>query len=61
MSLTDRVEPLAILTAGTIMFWLIRGDFDVEAILPIIVQIVTGVLGGQAVGAVLQQVARVIV
>ena len=28
-----------------------------EAILPIIVQIVTGVLGGQAVGAVLQQVA----
>ena len=39
------------------MFWLIRGDFDVEALLPIIVQIVTGVLGGQAVGAVLQQVA----
>ena len=28
-----------------------------EAILPIIVQIVTGVLGGQAIGAVLQQVA----
>jgi hypothetical protein len=28
-----------------------------EAILPIIVQIVTGILGGQAVGAVLQQVA----
>ena len=28
-----------------------------EAILPIIVQIVTGILGGQAVGAVLQNVA----
>ena len=28
-----------------------------EAILPIIVQIVTGVLGGRAIGAVLQQVA----
>ena len=28
-----------------------------EAILPIIVQIVSGVLGGQAIGAVLQQVA----
>jgi hypothetical protein len=27
-----------------------RGDFDVETILPIIVQIVTGILGGQAVG-----------
>ena len=39
------------------MFWLFRGDFDVGSILPIIVQIVTGVLGGQAVGAVLQQVA----
>ena len=35
----------------------VRGDFDVETILPIIVQIVTGILGGQAVGAVLQQVA----
>ena len=57
LSLTDRVGPSAILTAGTIMFWLYRGDFHVEAILPIIVQIVTGVLGGQAVGAVLQQVA----
>jgi hypothetical protein len=39
------------------MFWLFRGDFDVETILPIIVQIVTGILGGQAVGAVLQNVA----
>jgi uncharacterized membrane protein YeaQ/YmgE (transglycosylase-associated protein family) len=29
----------------------------VETILPIIVRIVTGILGGQAVGAVLQQVA----
>ena len=28
-----------------------------EAIIPIIVQVVTGILGGQAVGAVLQQVA----
>ena len=28
-----------------------------ESLLPIIVQIVTGILGGQAVGAVLQQVA----
>jgi hypothetical protein len=39
------------------MFWRLRGDFDVESLLPIIVQIVTGILGGQAVGAVLQQVA----
>ena len=57
LSLTDRIGPPAILTAGTIVTWLYRGDFHVEAILPIIVQIVTGVLGGQAVGAVLQQVA----
>jgi hypothetical protein len=39
------------------MFWLFRGDLDVETILPIIVQIVTGILGSQAIGAVLQQVA----
>jgi hypothetical protein len=35
----------------------IQGGVHMEAILPIIVQIVTGVLGGQAIGAVLQQVA----
>ena len=39
------------------MFRDAKGDFDVETILPIIVEIVTGILGGQAVGAVLQQVA----
>ena len=55
--MTDRVGRPAIVTAGTILFWLFKGDFDVEAILPIIVQIVTGILGGQAVGAVVQQVA----
>jgi len=35
----------------------LEADFDVEALLPTIIQIVTGVLGGQAVGAVLQQMA----
>jgi hypothetical protein len=45
------------LSPGTMGFRDVRGDFDVETILPIIVQIVTGILGGQAVGAVLQQVA----
>jgi hypothetical protein len=34
-----------------------KAGIQMEAILPIIVQIVSGVLGGQAIGAVLQQVA----
>jgi hypothetical protein len=37
--------------------WHPRRDFRMETLLPIIVQVVTGIVGGQAVGAALQQAA----